>query len=159
VGFVRDVPHASGQNYAIGSPERIVDLECSAGKAVAFAPTATRVYHTNHPQVNDDRQDQPHGAAQGKGALADEGPAAALSNSEQRYAFLEGALAAGSERVTVDQVTSLLSTCDVPISVSRASAGDGMTLGSLVMELALPPILHLSPGPPAETPYREWRFS
>lgn len=162
VDAVRTIPHASGQNYAIGDRERIVDLECSATKVVPFAPMPTRVYHTNHPLVNDDLAPESAGAATGpggKGADAGDEPATALSNSEQRFAFLDDALGAGAWPVTVDSVTSILSTCDVPLSVSRHSAGDGMTLGSLVMELSLPPVLHLSPGPPAETPYREWRFS
>jgi hypothetical protein len=31
-----------------------------------------------------------------------------------------------------------------------------MTLGSLIMELSTPPVLHYAPGPPAETAYTRW---
>ena len=44
-----------------------------------------------------------------------------------------------------------------PINVARDSAGDSMTLGSLVMELDLS-ALHFAPGPPAEEAYSVWTF-
>jgi isopenicillin-N N-acyltransferase like protein len=56
VGFVKGVSHASGQNYVLGSPDGVVDVECSGKHVVEFLPYAgaTPVYHTNHPLVNDD---------------------------------------------------------------------------------------------------------
>ena len=33
-----------------------------------------------------------------------------------------------------------------------------MTLGSVVMELSIPPVMHVAPGPPAETAYTRWTF-
>ena len=59
--------------------------------------------------------------------------------------------------LTVERAQALLSTCEVPINVARGSAGDSMTLGSLVMELDLP-ALHYAPGPPAEDTYSVWTF-
>ena len=32
IDFVKNIQHASGQNYIIGSPGRIISLECSANK-------------------------------------------------------------------------------------------------------------------------------
>jgi len=164
VAFARDVAHASGQNYALGSPGRIVDIECSATKAVPFTVGPTRVYHTNHPLANDDRApqpDDPNAVVFGTGDITEAEPvdAPALSNSKQRFAFLASALDEPTTRITLDAVKAILRTCDdAPLSVSRTSAGHGMTLGSLVMELSIPPVLHLSPGPPAETAYRRWAF-
>ena len=103
VGFVRDIQHASGQNYAIGGPDGIVDFECSARKAVQFAPHSSRFCHTNHPLANDDKpaRQRPllaQALGKGSGAEAETGvgigveavPATtALSNSEQRYVFLD----------------------------------------------------------------------
>ena len=45
-----------------------------------------------------------------------------------------------------------------PINVARTGGGDGMTLGSLVMELSHPPVLHFAPGPPAESVYTRYTF-
>lgn len=160
--FLQAVPHASGQNYMIGGPSGIVDLECSANKVVPCMYATTRLYHTNHPIANDDqpwRSGDVSSLAPGRGSASTDAPATVLSNSEQRFSFLANALADMSERITVDRAKSILSTCEVPISVARSSKGDGMTLGSLVMQLSSPPLLDLAAGPPAETTYSRWTFS
>lgn len=155
-GFVQAITHASGQNYVLGGPGRVVDFECSSGKVVQYAPGSIRLFHTNHPLANDDLP--------GNGTLIQPvrttevgAQPAALSNSEQRYAYLEREVGAGAEAITVERAQALLSTCEVPINVARGSAGDSMTLGSLVMELNLP-ALHYAPGPPAEDAYSVWTF-
>jgi isopenicillin-N N-acyltransferase like protein len=153
--FVREVEHASGQNYAIGGPDRVVDFECSAHKVVPFSVGNTHVYHTNHPLANDDRRSR----ASKPGPATAGDPAdtrSPMSNSEQRFAYLEETVGGPTPPRTAAEVKALLSTCRVPINVGRARAGDGMTLGSLVMELAGPPVLHYAPGPPAETAYTRW---
>jgi hypothetical protein len=45
-----------------------------------------------------------------------------------------------------------------PVSVARRAAVPWMTVGSLVMELAADPVLHLAPGPPATTAYAAYHF-
>ncbi|MGH2386835.1 MAG: hypothetical protein ACRDIE_01425, partial [Chloroflexota bacterium] len=112
------------------------------------------LYHTNHPLANDDRW-----IRAGKPDSAAPEPAdtrSPVSNSEQRFAYLEQLVGGAAPPRTVDAVKGLLSTCIVPINVGRAGAGSGMTLGSLVMELTMPPVLHYAPGPPAETAYSRW---
>lgn len=54
LGFVHEVDHASGQNYLIGGPERVLSLECSADTIVEFRPfpAASFTYHTNFPLAN-----------------------------------------------------------------------------------------------------------
>jgi hypothetical protein len=56
VRFIHEMQHASGENYTIGGPDRVVAYECSANKVCQFVPYegATRVFHTNHPLVNND---------------------------------------------------------------------------------------------------------
>src|SRR2546429_2457505 len=56
IQFLKQVKHASGQNYILGGGDRVYDFECSAGKVVSFTPTSDTgvVYHTNHPLANDD---------------------------------------------------------------------------------------------------------
>ena len=160
-GFVRSVSHASGQNYAIGGPDGMVDLECSASKAVSFMPDSGWIYHTNHPLTNDDLPSQDENAMDvvfSGSPKAEEARPRGKSNSEQRFEFLAERLGSGKEGLTVEAAQALLSSCETPISVSRESKGSSMTLGSLVMELSVPPVLHLAAGPPAETPYRRWVF-
>ena len=158
--FVRMVDHASGQNYAIGGPETIVDVECSAHGAVQFAPHPTRVYHTNHPLVNPDHPAYREGRG-GQGSAGpvegEAGPETRIaSNSEQRFALLDQVVGRSSEHLTVEKVMSILATREVPISVPRDGTGDSMSLGSLIRELSIPPVLHIAPGPPAETLYTRW---
>jgi predicted choloylglycine hydrolase len=157
--FVQSVSHASGQNYAIGGLDGIVDFECSAGTCVAFMPGSRRIYHTNHPLVNDDLPSHAEDAMDVvfRGSSEPEAPRT-KSNSERRFDFLAERVDRRTNGVTMQEVQALLSSCETPISVSRESKGSSMTLGSLVMELSVPPVLHLAPGPPAETPYRSWTF-
>jgi hypothetical protein len=179
--FVCAVPHASGQNYLIGGPRGLVDLECSATAVVPCMAGATRLYHTNHPLANDDqpwRDEDATGAAFGARPTGSEpspgatpvfgagpnGTAAGSetrvhSNSEQRLAFLARTMEDEARPVTVEMARGLLSSCEVPVSVPRDSRHGGMTLGSLVMQLAAAPLLDLAPGPPAQTAYRRWTFA
>jgi isopenicillin-N N-acyltransferase like protein len=160
-GFIQEVSHASAQNYAIGGPEGVVDYECSPNKVVQFMPTGTRIHHTNHPLVNDDQPFRDQSVLSlvfGKGSQTDTAANAAMSDSEQRFAFLSQSLEDSSQPIDVERVKALLSTREVPISVARDSEGQGMTLGSLIMQLSIPPVLHLAPGPPADTEYRAWTF-
>jgi isopenicillin-N N-acyltransferase-like protein len=159
--FIREVSHASAQNYAVGGPDGVVDFESSPNKVVQFMPTGTRIHHTNHPLVNDDhplRDESVLSLVFGKGSQTDPSADAAMSDSELRFNFLSSSLADLSQPIDVERVKALLSTCEVPISVARNSEGQGMTLGSLVMQLSVPPVLQLAPGPPAETEYRTWTF-
>ncbi|MGH2441884.1 MAG: C45 family autoproteolytic acyltransferase/hydrolase [Chloroflexota bacterium] len=166
VDFVRSIRHASGQNYTIGSPDGIVDLECSAHAVAQFRPGESRVFHTNHAIVNADRTAVDEGQPQ-LPSFRVEAPAAGetvsedapfVTNSELRFNAIEKVLAATSTPVTVDFVKSVLRTTDVPISVARDSGRGVLTLGSLIMELSVPPVLHLAPGPPAGTEYETHTF-
>jgi isopenicillin-N N-acyltransferase like protein len=148
--FVRTVPHASGQNYLVGGPERVVSLECSADAIARYSPHPTRIVHTNHPLVNGDRTDDPTVRA---GA-----DAASFTETERRHGFLAANL---DERPAVSptDVMELLSDRTTPVCKVPTADQASITLGSLVMELADEPVLHLAPGPPSETPYTAWRFT
>lgn len=157
--FLRAVDHASGQNYAIGGPRHIVDFECSANRVESYRPHPTRVYHTNHPLANADLalRSQAAAGAVGKGDATERPGQPIPSNSEQRLAFVAHALDSTAP-FTVDDARTVLSSCEVPISVPRTGPGSSMTLGSLVMELSVPPVLHVACGPPADTAYVKVTF-
>ncbi|MEM9823366.1 MAG: C45 family peptidase [Bacteroidota bacterium] len=59
IDWIKQVEHASGQNYIIGGKEAVVSLECSADSIVEFIPfeNANYTYHTNHPLKNKDYSD------------------------------------------------------------------------------------------------------
>jgi len=154
--FVKRVPHASGQNYTIGDAREIAAWECSAGRVSGFLPYpgAARVYHTNHPLVNDDQSLYRE--------LLERFPPAAKprqpTNSEVRFEFLARNLNNASARVDVPAIKSLLASSEVPICFNGRNPDDLFTFGCLIMELAPEPILHLSPGPPCVTAFGEHRL-
>jgi len=159
VEFVHKVRHGSGQNYIIGSKEKVFDFECSANRVSAFVPIEgiPRVYHTNHPLVNDD---------QGiyreilKKRLTEKKPTGP-SNSEVRFSSLEKRLEDASKPVTVETAKETLSSHDDhqhPVCRHKRPDGGGMTIGCSIMVLSSPPELHFAPGPPCETEFRTYKL-
>lgn len=160
VQFVKNIKHASGQNYTIGSPEKISAFECSANKVSAFVPYkgAKRMYHTNHPLVNDDQGIHRQFLKKWPERMQPKHP----GNSEIRYAALEKRLKDPDKRITFDKVKETLSSRDDPRNpVCRIRRKDGrgaFTSGCLIMELSQSPVLHLSPGPPCTTEFQTFTF-
>ena len=157
LAFMRGVQHASGQNYVVGGPERILDFECSAHKTCEFVPYpgADRVYHTNHPLVNDDQSLHQQ-------RLAKMPPDILKwyqerSTTTARFEALEQRLGDPAETITLDKIEATLSAHDGPVCIDRGTA-DLITLGCLVMELSPTPTLHLAPGPPCSTEFKTYTF-
>ncbi len=157
VKFVKKIKHASGQNYTIGGPEEISAYECSANKKVRHIPVkgVPRLYHTNHPFVNDDKsifeeiQKKYPNSRSGSG------------NSEVRYNTLKKYLKDPNEKITVEKIKSILSSQDVPynpICNDYREGGYGFTAGCMVMELSGKPVFHLAPGPPNSTNFKKYSF-
>jgi isopenicillin-N N-acyltransferase-like protein len=139
--LVRRVPHASGQNYMLGGPGALLDLEGSAGAVTEVKRTGAQSIHTNHPLASED--------------LDENAQPERRSTSPARLQKLDAMASAGAG-LSVDQIQETLSDKQAPVCVSRGS--DWITLGSLVMELSKEPVLHIAPGPPAETAYTTVTF-
>jgi predicted choloylglycine hydrolase len=137
VALLQTLPHATGQNYLVGGPGKVKDLECSPGEVREVPLSGAQVMHTNHPLANKDIDVE---------ARKERG-----STTLERLERLRGDLAGLGEKVSVSDVKRTLSDRDIPVCVPRGS--DWMTLGSLIMELNSEPVLHIAPGPPADTPY------
>jgi hypothetical protein len=156
--FLQAVPHASGQNYMLGSTQEILDFECSAGKIAKFSPGGANLYHTNHPIVNDDQLFY----TQLLGMLSPEDTQSAIlarENTLARFAWLEKhTQAAGAEMNITDVKRILSNTLDAPVCVERRHPFS-ITLGCTIMEFSLPPVLHISPGPPSQTDFFTLSFS
>ena len=158
--FLQRVKHASGQNYTIAEPgSRAINLEVSAGKISEFVPFdgADRVYHTNHPLVNDDQSIFQHIIK-----CADE-PQALLpsfvGSSIPRFEEFQARMSDPQEMLTLDDMKKILSSHQAPVCRhSNDSPNKVITLGCLIMELTTPPALHIAPGPPCKTPFKTYRF-
>jgi isopenicillin-N N-acyltransferase-like protein len=135
--FVRMTPHASGQNYVIGSPGGVVSLECSASSVVEARPDGTRVWHTNHPVASTDADDP-----------------AGDESSHARDAFVESELVNASG---ADDLRRILSDRTTPVcKLGDTDTNDfGYTLWGVVVEHTVPPRVWAAPGPPSRTPWHE----
>jgi hypothetical protein len=159
VRFLHDIKHASGQNYIIGGKKQASSHECSANKVSRFEPFkgATRLYHTNHPLVNDDQSTYKK-MLKRINAPEPKGP----GNSEIRYMALEKRLKDENKRITIESIKETLSSKDDlrnPICrEKRADGRGGFTSGCIIMELSEKPVLHLAPGPPCTTEFQTYSF-
>ncbi|MBM4466001.1 MAG: hypothetical protein FJ014_10700 [Chloroflexi bacterium] len=157
VTFLQTIRHASGQNYIVGGPAQVVDLECSANQVVPFAPAGWRgvVWHTNHPLVNDDYH---------AWYKAEDNPF--LPNSTARYQSMERRLAHPPQGTRLDQIKEILTSQDSPEHPICGSQGPDelytrlglFTFASTIMVLGDEPALHVSFGPPDTAAYRRFVF-
>ncbi len=146
--FIHEVVHASGQNYIIGGIEKVICLECSANKVVEFMPTnyATRVYHTNHPLVNDD-------------IITPLESIEFYSSSWDRLNYLKFRLQDESEIINLDGIKHILRSHFGPICVHQNfKPNDGFTFGSVVYSMSEGPAFYLAIGPPCLNNYQEYKF-
>jgi isopenicillin-N N-acyltransferase like protein len=148
VEFIKSIKHASGQNYIVGTGDRVRDFEASAGKVVEFrpAPDGSVVYHTNHPLANDDLKPWHRRAIE---ALPPELRRA--GNSEVRLASIrkrmERPAAAIDDRVIADALRSRDSESH-PICRSLRPGTGAFTFGAVIMTLSSTPSLQVTMGPP-----------
>jgi hypothetical protein len=158
LSFLRRVKHASGQNYIVGGPTAVHSLECSAGKVSAFVPKKwpDRVWHTNHPLVNDD-----YTPKQRKLMEKDPGTAKEPENSAARLQSLERHLAVDAAKIDLELIRTTLLAKDPaahPVCRPYKSAKDNFTFASTIMVLADKPALHVAAGPPDVHPYQICTF-
>ena len=158
VEFLQKVKHASGQNYIIGGRRTVYDFEASSGKVVRYLPaqSGSIVYHTNHPLVNDDYNQEYRSYLQN----TDQGTIRG-GNSYVRFQALEKRLGGSAGPIGVDTIKSILQSKDSelhPICRAFDPKNAAFTFGSVVMVLSGRPELHFAPGPPDVTPFEVYRF-
>lgn len=157
VTFLQTIRHASGQNYLIGGPDRVLDLECSANQVVRFEPSGPPgvVWHTNHPIANDDYN---------VWYEAENNPF--LPNSTARYQSMEQRLSHPSRRTRLEQIKEILTSKDSTAHPICGSKGEDefytqlamFTFASTIMALGREPVLYVSFGPPDSAPYHRLGF-
>lgn len=139
--FLREVPHASGQQYSVIDGEGgAFGLECSAGGATSSAPGSGRFFHTNHPLASPDVDPGVTGDLE----LAE--------NSRRRLATLERT---GGEVATRADARVALSDRTAPICVSRRDDSAWLTFGAVAIETGEHVRMDVALGPPDETPWIE----
>lgn len=161
LSFIKSVKHASGQNYLIGIRGEVFDFEASANKVVRFDPKNENgtIYHTNHPIVNDDLNDDMEWTSEFDPNLPDENKPV-TSNSYIRFEALKSRMA--SQQVIGDQKIkeALRSKDDAshPVCNEIEEGGFAFTFASTIMTLTEDPYLQISAGPPNESDYERFGF-
>jgi hypothetical protein len=133
--FLRAVPHASGQHYAVACGDDAAGFECSAGGVASSDGGAGRFWHTNHPLASrdiDPADDEPGGSA----------------DSHRRLARLAET---GPEVQSAADCEELLADKHAPLCVAPEAGHHWLTFGSIAMELSAPPAVRIAPGPPDRT--------
>jgi isopenicillin-N N-acyltransferase-like protein len=160
IQFIREVKHASGEAYTFGDKDRTVCFEGSANKVSQFIPypKATRVYHTNHPLVNDDiwlSVDNPEKLAPAIRERLKTG----IANSKTRFQTLETKLSDQTKPITVETVKSILCSHDSSeYPICRHDESGNITTFSMIMTLTDSPEMHVAAGPPCQTGYEIHKF-
>lgn len=153
--FLHRVKHASGQNYIVGGPDQVLDLECSARKVTAYKPPIWPevVLHTNHPLANDDFTPKYRQLLANKKDQAT-GP----ENSQIRLRSLERYLMREADLDRVKKTLSAKDSAEHPVCRPYTNNKDGYTFASVIMVLSGQPELLVAPGPPDVHSYQTCRF-
>jgi isopenicillin-N N-acyltransferase like protein len=141
--FLREVPHASGQNYLVADAGTVRAFECSAAEVCEIAMQNGLIVHTNHALGSADRREQ----------------AVASENSKARFESLE-AECRREPAVRADLLKTALASrrADAEISIARlpgAQPAVPMTVGGVVYEIGSAVRFWTSIGPPTSDSWRE----
>ncbi len=148
VRFLKDIRPAAPQNYVIGGPEEVVDLERSAGRIAEFLPFARAefTYHTNHPLINEDFSPK-FVARLNKSGMSIETYKAVCP----RFKFLQASFKDNGADLSLPALERLFS------DRSSGINNEG-TYGCTIMVLGKHPELHIAPGRPDEAAFQVLGF-
>ena len=151
VALVKSAGHTVGLNYIIADANQLIDLETSANQVAEYRPHLERVYHTNHPLVNDDFADVPDSATDEGNPQLDE------FNTNERMSVLQRELDNGAP-VDVAKAKLILSCPDGHVCRAQENPIPAFTFTSAIMELGSAPVIHVSAGPPNRVAYETFCF-
>jgi hypothetical protein len=145
--FIHNIPHATGQNYLIGSPQGVACFECSAQSVAEYQgdPAGRWICHANHPMANRDTRE-----------LSNTGPDIFGSTTQTRQAFLGIAAARVAKNPDVPSIKEVLK--DRTVCFEPASGQGNFTGFSVIMELSADPIMHIAAGPPSKARFSRFGF-
>ncbi len=165
VSFLESIQHASGQNYLLGSPSGIIDLECSANQVEKYShPGRDRsICHTNHPFANTDlRIDTAEGGPTTHASIKSDGIKDLDSRIRFSVLYDQLAIYEKSEQANKDLAVRLLSSHDSvshPVCRHSSPGNNWMTIGTSIMCLDEHPQLYICPGPPCTARFTQYSFN
>jgi isopenicillin-N N-acyltransferase-like protein len=148
VGIIRDLPHATGQNYMIGDADGVMSWECSAAGVTLFRPRDSELftYHTNHPLASRDVASQP--SAQFVFDSMDD------TGTQDRLASVRRRVAQRVHPATIDWMIDVLAARDP----GRKPVANDDTFACTVMRVTDESILYVAPGRAKEANFSGYRL-
>lgn len=149
--FLKNIKHASGQNYILSSFDGMECYECGGASVRKYNNSPfNRVFHTNHSLFNLEKN-SPYPCNK------------ELDNSRARLRSIDHRLGDHRREVSLKNIkVALGSHDDARNPVCRHSLSDrsniGFTAGSSIYELGLIPRLYLASGPPCQTDFETFDF-
>ncbi|MDC6366844.1 MULTISPECIES: C45 family autoproteolytic acyltransferase/hydolase [Flavobacteriaceae] len=157
--FIKNVKHASGQNYIVGIKGEIYDFEASANKVVRYQPSNKNgtVYHTNHPLANNDLK--PWFEVYNPEFINTD--QSLRTDSHYRFQAIEKRMALQKEisETTLIKVLRSKDNKKHPVCKANKKNGQGFTFGSIIMTFSEQPYLQIVAGPPDESEFVRVNFS
>jgi hypothetical protein len=158
VRFIKEIKHASGQNYILGVGDHVYDFEASAGRVVEYRPTTdgSVVYHTNHRLVNDDHK--PWHLKQMQFLSREERN---KGSSETRLASLKWHLGQPASAIDERLIEGTLRSKYSELHAVCRTLKEGhpyFTFGATIMTLSDAPSFEATMGPPDVNPFVKMRF-
>jgi predicted choloylglycine hydrolase len=152
IQFVKEIDHASGQNYLIGGKDDVTNLECSSTEIKEFRPyeNSSFTYHTNHPMINNS-----FSGTYLELLKEHDFPLEEALNSCGRIGSFEERFNESTGDFGIEEIKEVLSSQD----------HDGLdvvsniyTYASVIYELSDQPTFHIAVGKPHEVEYIEISF-
>ncbi len=161
--FLRRIPHACGQNYLVGGPDGVINLECSANQVVEYWPEEWKgvVWHANMPLANDDY------TPNFRAGLDKPQPSPYVQCSQARLQCVEQRLQKASAETRLEFIKQTLASRD-SLQYPVCSIGDKdewydqigtFTLASTIMRLSPDPEFYVSCTPADPSTYTRLTFS
>lgn len=150
--FLRQVKHASGQNYIIGGPGEVASYECSLNEVTPYYPFRANdlTYHTNYPLVNKNLEKEYVLALRENHRTIQQG-----LNNCGRFIALQKRFPSSSQRINIDDIKKALASKDDP----EDPIENRSTYGSVIYLLnKKKPVCYISPGRAGENGYLEFLF-
>jgi isopenicillin-N N-acyltransferase-like protein len=145
VASLKNLPHATAQNYVVGNNQNFQNYECSANQtALLEDKTKNHVFHTNHILINSDTRIDNTISEKMKFEKLNKG------TSIPRYECLQQNIG-NQKTLSLAAAQKALSTPPVSISVSENM--NSFTFFSVVFDLSATPKVYATSGAPKDNEY------
>lgn len=157
IKFMKNIKHATGQNYLIGTKDKVYTFEASANQLIEFNPHNRKlVYHTNHSLVNEDIK--PWRVEIRKAMLN----GTRKTNSVTRLNGVNTLLEKHNHQISEQNIKNLMRSKEdpvFPICVPYKEGGSAFTFSSVVFTIGKKSFAEVTFGEPDKNDYEKHYFN